>query len=226
MAMTQQKINFGALAKKMSIELVKQDGEWVLKDEALGPMAYTAILNTFRDKDKLEKVKRCPVCNRKAVFQPMVYRPTRHMVEVLFEMHRVIMHDPKQRGYVRMTEEASYLRDEDRIIGMTSGTKQIHKMIYLGLATFVDKEGKHTTKNDPERRSSCYAITVKGMDLLAGKVISPFQIRISNSKPVFQDEDRNTSGTITDVKALTEEDWKEMARESGVTILEVPKVDE
>jgi hypothetical protein len=210
-------------ANTKTVTMVRNgDGKWTFQDKTECAEAFAAIVNSFT-KEELVDLKRCPMCNQKTSFKPMTYRPSRHMVEVLFEMYRVMNKDPEGRRYVKLTEEPKFLKDEEQLIGMTSGIKQIHKMIYLGLVSFVDHSGNPTTKNDPDRKLGCYTISQKGMDLISGKDVVPWQTQIVNGRIHNAEANKNTKGNIHDVRNIGWEEWIEMAKSSGLENLEIPK---
>jgi hypothetical protein len=131
------------------------------------------------------------------------------MVDILFEMARIVRDDPKGRKYVLMVEHPERLKGDRRLIGTALGIKQNHKMRQLGLISYVGVDG--ACDGASKRIQAAYCITQKGMDLLVGLPITPWQIHVKNKRIVNMQEDQNTTGSIRDVKAFSYEQWKEQA---------------
>ncbi|MEN6550184.1 MAG: hypothetical protein ABFE07_29420 [Armatimonadia bacterium] len=196
-------------------------GLWQIEEKAEARLAFNAALNSFT-KEELQEVRTCPLCGKKTATRIQHYRPTRDMVEIMFEMVRIMNRDPQGRGYVRMMEHPEHLKDEDRILGTASGTKQNHKMTKLGLISYVGHDGK-PYDGSSKRILGAYCLTQKGLDLLNGRTISPWDVHLKNGVVVMLAEDEHTSGNINDVKNLSYDEWKQMARETGVEHLLIPK---
>ena len=139
------------------------------------------------------------------------------MVEILFEMVRVMNSDPNNRKYVKMVENLKKLSDKERLIGTSIGIKQNHKMRLLGLISYVDKNGNQCPSTTPHVRAG-YTITQRGWDLLKGLPISPFCVRVQNKKVVLTNEDKNTVGSISDVRDFSYDEWVERGRAVGLPL--------
>ena len=177
--------------------------------------ANKAIMEELRT--HLKEVTVCPVCERKFHRNAQKYQPTRQMVEVMFEMARVMNNDPRQRKYVKMVERPELLPLDERIIGMTAGIKQNHKMRLMNLISFIDSKGNLCSRSTPHVLAA-YTITQRGWDLLNGLPITPWQIHVQNSKVVLLDEDKGTVGSITDVRDFTYDEWIERGRAIGLPL--------
>jgi len=181
-------------------------GAWVLvnNEDKARPM-FDAIVNAC--KPAIREVKVCPLCERKLHKNSQKYQPTREMVDIMFEMAKLMRNDPQQRNYVKMVERPEKLNVDERIIGTSTGIKQNHKMRLLGLISCVDTDGlpcERTTKH----LLGTYTITERGWEFLKGVPISPWQIHVKGSKVVLLDEDKQTSGSIGDVHDFSYEEWK------------------
>lgn len=189
-----------------------QDGNY-----SVGPLieAHKAIMNEL--KSHLKDVDICPVCEHKFHSKAQKYQPTRQMIEIMFEMARIMNADPKQRKYVKMVERPELLSPDERLIGMTAGIKQNHKMRLMNLISYVDVTGGLCSRSSPHVRAA-YTITPRGWQLLQGLPITPWQIHIQNSKAVLLDEDKGTVGSITDVRDFTYDEWVERGKAIGLPL--------
>ena len=84
---------------EVKLKLDANTGKYVLVDKNEAEFLFDAIVASF-DKDELKDLDRCPMCRKKTDAKMHTYIPSRHMVEVLFEMARVMKADPEQNGYV------------------------------------------------------------------------------------------------------------------------------
>lgn len=212
----------------MEVKLVKnKEGKLVLDNTDQANTVFEAIVNSFPE-EKLKEVSRCPVCLKNTNFKLQKYMPTRHMVEVLFEIRRTMVADPGQKGFVFMREEDYSVKDDEQSYSMTNGSQQNHKMAWLGLITPLTHDLKDCNPNyhGPDRKRSAYKITQKGMDLLYGKNVSPFQVHRRCGKTVITDEDKASIGTILDAKKMTADDYAAMCRNAQITPLLVPTGDD
>jgi hypothetical protein len=204
--------------QQFTTTFVKRSGStsWSLNnnDDKIKEMFAALIEN---GKSSLQEVTVCPLCERKVNTKAQKYQPTREMVDILFLMHRVMSEDPKQRGYVRMVERPERARDDERTICTANGIKQNHKMRMLDLISYVDVNHKPCLAG-AKRILGGYTLTQRGKELLMGLPITPWQIHVKNKKAVLLDEDRQTSGSITDVKDLTYDEWVEMAKVAKVPL--------
>ena len=200
-----------------------ENGREMLSDKSIASMLFKLIQNTFT-KEELEEAKRCPVCNNKTSFKMHKYFLTKHMAEILFEMRRIIVSDPGQSEYIMMREERRSVRENEKMFSMVSGSQQNHKMVWLDLIYPIDHEFK---KYDPAgkcpRLRSAYKISERGYNLMYGKTISPFQIHRRCGKTIITEEDKISSGTILDAKAMTFEDYEAMCQNADITSLLLPK---
>lgn len=212
----------------MEVKIEKgPDGKWVLEDHKQADILFEAIINSYPE-DKLKEVSRCPVCSKRTSFKLQKYMVTRHMVEVLFEMRRTMLSDPGQHGFVFMREEDYSVKLDEMSYSMTNGSQQNHKMAWLGLITPLthDLNDCNPDYHGPDRKRSAYKITQKGLDLLYGKEISPFQVHRRCGKTVVTDEDKKSIGTVLNAKKMTADDYATMCRNAQITPLLVPAGDD
>jgi hypothetical protein len=207
----------------MDVKLVEKDGVLVLEDPSQANVLFEAIVSSLSD-EELKKTPRCPVCKQRTSFKTQPYYVTKHMVEILFRMRRLMIEDPQQHGYVMMREDERSIKDNERLYSMSRGGQQNHKMAWLGLITPLTHDLKpcNPDYHGSERMRSAYTVTQKGLDLLYGKTVSPFQIHRRRGKTIITDEDKKTAGTVLDAKEMTAEDYELMCKNAQITSLLVP----
>jgi len=206
---------------EVKIVIDPDTGKYVLDDPNQGEFLFQAIIDSFPE-EELVKLKRCPMCNKKTVFKMLSYEVNRHMIDVLFEMRRVILSDPEQHGFVYMREETRGIREGQQLFSMTNGAQQNHKMCYLGLITQIDRNGNPVSPGQPGALQSAYKITDKGMALMKGQKISPWRIHRKLGRTIVTKEDGESSGTIFDAKQMSYEDYVSMCVSANIEHLMVP----
>ena len=185
------------------------DGMPRLANKSLAKYVVEAAINSLDGKD-LENFHDCPVCGKKTSNRVCHYRPSWDMVTILFHILRITQKDPQSRGYVLMVEHPEHQDLDDRIISTDVGIKQNHKMRQLGLLRAVGHDGGALKPSSPRMRGA-YMITRKGMMLLQGKTVSPWEVHIKNNRVIMMSLDEKTSGNIRDVKKMSYEDYLSMA---------------
>jgi hypothetical protein len=199
-----------------------EKGKQVLTDKNVAKKLYELIVDSFPE-EELELIKRCPICRKKTASKEHIYTITRHMVEILVEMNRIITVDPGKHGFVFIREEPRSIRKGEEQYSMTIGGRQTHKMTWLGLITPIDHD---LNPVDPEDRisrlRSAYKITDKGHALLRGEAISPASVHRKNGGTIVTEDDKTASVSRDSVKDLSYNDYIEMCKRAEIKYPALP----
>lgn len=206
----------------VSVKLDPDSGNYVLEDRNQAEYLFQAIVNSFSE-EELIKMERCPLCRKKTAFKLSPISINRHMVEILFEMRRVMVADPDQHGFVYMREEVRGIKEKQQSYSMINGSQQNHKMCYLGLVTQIGADFEPLPPEARNKLQAAYKLTQKGLSLINGKSVSPWTIHRRLGRTTVTDEDKLSSGTLFDAKEMTYEDYVNMSRNAEVEHLEMPE---